>query len=406
MYAWASTSRLITGGALAATLVGCGERADQTTEARYRALAQELQPEVEEAVGLRFRTPPQLALRSPAQLQQYLVAKLYDEYPPEEFELLSAAYKLFRLVPDTLDLRALLLELYTEQVAGYYDPDSSTLYVVEGAVPEGIRLTLAHELVHALQDQYVPLDSLLSVAQNNDRRMAAQAVMEGQATVTSLRAMISDEQLDNLPELWGEYRDAVRNQMQQMPVLARAPLVLRDGLIFPYVGGADFVRWFSGRYADTVPFGPRLPQSTEQILHPERYAAGDLPVELAFRDTTGLRYHDNLGEFETRILLTELTGSEAAASSAALGWGGDRYGVLDGGAPGQYALVWWSVWDDARRADRFHGLLDQEWQRRPRAVRRSIVQRHEVEGRPAVVLVDAPEGWQHWGRVPGVRIVR
>ena len=55
-----------------------------------------------------------------------------------------------------------------------------------------------------------------------------------------------------------------------MPVFAAAPLVIREGLVFPYLAGADFVRWFMEDYPDTVPYGDRLPASTEHILHPER----------------------------------------------------------------------------------------------------------------------------------------
>ena len=74
---------------------------------------------------------------------------------------LETAYRLFGLLPDTLQLRALLLDLYAEQVAGYYDPDSATLFGVGRRRREQLRLVLAHEMVHALQGQYIPLDSIL-----------------------------------------------------------------------------------------------------------------------------------------------------------------------------------------------------------------------------------------------------
>ncbi len=75
---------------------------------------------------------------------------------------LETTYRLFGLLPDTLQLRALLLDLYTEQVAGYYDPDSATLFAVADADPAQLRLVLAHEMIHALQGQYLPLDSILT----------------------------------------------------------------------------------------------------------------------------------------------------------------------------------------------------------------------------------------------------
>ena len=61
-------------------------------------------------------------------------------------------------------------------------------------------------------------------------------------------------------------------------MFAAAPLVIREGLVFPYLAGADFVRWFMEDYPDTVPYGDRLPASTEHILHPERYREGDMPI--------------------------------------------------------------------------------------------------------------------------------
>ncbi len=187
-----------------------------------------------------------------------------------------------------------------------------------------------------------------------------------------------------------------------MPVLASAPRFIREGLLFPYLSGADFVRWFSQAYPDTVPYGPRLPRSTEQILHPERYRSGDEPVFLMF-DTNGnggSLYEDGLGEFETRLLLTELTGSESIGSAGAIGWAGDRYAVYS--AQSDHALVWYSVWDTANAADRFGRLLESEWE--TRSERRSSIERIDVDGTAGVRLVDAPESWSGWRDVPVVRL--
>ena len=102
---------------------------------------------------------------------------------------LETAYRLFGLLPDTLALRTLLLDLYAEQVAGYYDPDSATLFGVAGADRAQLRLVLAHEMVHALQGQYLPLDSILKSTANNDRLTAAQSILEGQATLASIAVL-------------------------------------------------------------------------------------------------------------------------------------------------------------------------------------------------------------------------
>lgn len=390
--------RLLSMGLLYVT-AACGGRGEAQSDERVRQLALELAPEIEQLVGLRFLSPPTIAVRSPEQVRAYLAHKLEEEFGAGEFELVAEAYRLFGLIPDTADLRELLLSLYAEQVVGYYDPDSSALYVVAGASPEVLRLTLAHELVHALQGQHVDLDSLLSIEGNNDRRMAAQAVMEGQATLASLQVMLKDQDVSVMPDLWGEYRQLMRRQQEQMPVFANAPLVIREGLIFSYLAGADFVRWFDGRYRDTVPFGPRLPESTEQILHTDRYVERDRPVELEVDPAGGALYDDNLGEFETRILLTELLGSEVTAAAGALGWEGDRYALYKAGSS-EYALVWWSAWESERAAARFATLLGRGWAKRERPGRRSSIEQVEIDGLPGVVLVDGPDDWPGWDELP------
>src|SRR5207253_396531 len=158
-------------------------------------LVDSLRQPVERAAGLRFKTAPRSAMRTREQVRAYLLGKLDDELPPARMRGMETAYRLFGMLPDTLSLRALLLELYTEQVA-------------------------------------------------------------------------------RTPEFWEMYRDQVQQQQATMPIFAKAPLVVREALIFPYLDGAEFMHWWAttGGHADTLPYGPRMPVSTEQILHPERYA--------------------------------------------------------------------------------------------------------------------------------------
>jgi hypothetical protein len=395
--------RHVTLGLLCATLFACGERGEAQSDETIQALASELVPTVEDAVRLRFRDAPVIAVRSRDAVQAYLEAKLDSELPPEVLEGIEVAYRLFRLIPDTLDLNALLLALYTEQVVGYFDPDSSTLYVVEGAEATELRMVLVHELVHALQDQYVAISDLLDPEAGNDRRSAAQAVLEGQATLVSLKAMLPDRDLTAMPELWQNFRPAIKQQYELMPVFSTAPVILQEVLIFPYLGGADFVRWFEGTYPDTIPFGPRLPQSTEQVLHPDRYRDEDVPIDLVFVDDPTPFYSDELGEFETRVLLGVLTESESMGRAGAMAWGGDQYAVYRD-ATGD-ALVWWSVWDTERAADRFASVLQRGWSMREISGRRSAVERFTVEGHAAVRMIDAPSAWPGWDDPPAVRAV-
>ena len=217
-------------------------------------------------------------------------------------------------------------------------------------------------------------------------------------------AIMPGQDADAFGELWTDagVRQAMSEQQETMPVFASAPRIVKQGLIFPYLAGADFVRWFSRQYPDTVPFGPRLPASTEHILRPERYRIGDLPVELRFVDADNAVYTDDLGQFEIQILLTDWTESESVATAGAFGWAGDRYAVFDTG--GDYALVWWTVWDDERSAARFYSTVSDEWSDRHITGRTHSVERVEVAGHPGVVFAYYPDGWERGPNLPRVEV--
>jgi hypothetical protein len=362
-------------------------------------LVDSLRLPVERATGLHFKSPPRSALRTREQVRAYLIRKLDDELPASKLLGLETAYRLFGLLPDTLHLRSLLLDLYTEQVAGYYDPDSATLFGVAGADAAQLRLVLAHEMVHALQGQYLALDSILHETTNNDRLTAAQAVLEGQATLVSIDVLASGQRVSNNPEFWEMYREQVRQQQTAMPVFARAPLVVREALIFPYLAGAEFMHWWeSSPFRDTVPYGPRMPASTEQILFPDRYTRGDKPIGLAFPSDTGVIYEDVLGENELRVLMARLTGTSEVRTGAPIGWGGDRYRVYRS-ATGP-ALVWYVIWDDRRSAERFVWGYGGKLRATSRQGYRTTLESLDLEGKPATRFVLAPGGWPGWDDVP------
>ena len=100
-------------------------------------------------------------------------------------------------------------------------------------------------MVHALQGQYLPLDSILKSTTNNDRLTAAQAILEGQATLASLDVLAPGQGVSKNPQFWEMYRDQVQLQQGSMPVFARAPLIIRQSLIFPYLDGAEFMHWWA-----------------------------------------------------------------------------------------------------------------------------------------------------------------
>jgi len=138
---------------------GCEQRAREVqSEAELKQAVQQMIPAVERATRLRFRQRPVVLRRSRVQVRDYVIHKFDDDLPPAELEGAQAAYRLFGLIPDSLDLRRTMIDLLTEQVAGYFDPDSNTLYIPTDIDPSQARLVISHELVHALQHQYLNLD--------------------------------------------------------------------------------------------------------------------------------------------------------------------------------------------------------------------------------------------------------
>jgi hypothetical protein len=392
--------------AIATAALGCRERAEAVqSEAELRDMVKRMMPAVAQAARLPFKREPLVLRRSRGQVRDYVIHKFDQDLPPGELAGLEAALHLFGLIPDTLQLRPTMIDLLTEQIAGYYDPDSNALYIPADIEPSQLRVVVSHELVHALQDQYVSLDSIITQQGRNDRRSAAQAILEGQATVAQISVLMPEQRPDTFPVGWFWRQRVVMARLQtHMERFGRAPLWLREGLVFPYLGGADFVLWFR-RNRPNRSVLVAMPTSTEQILHPDRYAAGDAPTELAFGPAPDtVRFQDGLGEFETRLVLQQQLGDETEAALLAAGWDGDHYQVL---GPSGDALVWYSVWDDARAADRFAGGLERAWRkRRPdgRTARRAEVKRLTIDERPAVRLVDAPADWKGWKRLPQVSV--
>jgi len=357
-----------------------------------------LQPAVERAVGLKFKAPIKVATRNRDQLRAFLLEKVDEELPPERLHGTEDAYRLLGLLPDTLDLEKFLVALLTEQVAGYYDPQTATLYGIEGYDRTLLAGTIAHEMVHALQHQYLPLDSILQPQADDDRQVAAQAILEGQATVAMVRVMLP-KGMTLPPDVWSQLRGNIAQAQTSMPLFANAPLVIREQLIFPYISGADFMMWWAASArSDTLPYGPLMPRSSEQILQPMSYARGDEPVSLRFTGADTALFENTMGDLDLRILAAQLAGAQQIASQLAVGWGGDRFRVYE--TPNGPALVWYIVWDDSTAADRFEHGNGAALARRTRPNYRTDLARVLVGGAPATRIVIAPTTWLRWQDLP------
>jgi hypothetical protein len=318
--------------------------------------ADELQREVADAGGVAFRSQVPLDYLSRDALAAYLEELLDSEYPPERAAAEQRTLVAFDLLAPDTDLRGLRAKLLRENIAGFYDerPSRRRLY----AVSEDRRLTpanqiiLAHELRHALQDQYADVGSLLSkdVGDFDDRRMALMSLLEGDATLVMERFL-----LRRLSFGGGDEQDLSAFSMPAPPVPG-APPVLRDQLMLPYLAGRDFaLAIFRERGWDGIKAAwLQPPASTEQVLHPDKFLAREPPqqLELPYAPRGGrLLAEGVLGELLTRTLLGETIGHDAAA-----GWGGDLYRAWD--VSGRTLLVWRSSWDTPADAAQFSSALE------------------------------------------------
>jgi hypothetical protein len=391
-----------------ASLLGCTDKKPATGSGPYARQVQDAVPKIEAAVGLKFKTPPRVQVRSKDQVRAFVTQQFRDPQSLREFNGIEAAYKRLGMVPDSLDLKKFLVDLLAEQIVGYYDPKTKVLYVVTGAPAEAASVTITHELVHALQDQYISLDSTQKIEAQNDRQSAAQAVFEGQAVYEQIAAMFGSTNVAvNLPGGWDRVRDMIRENQSSMPVFATAPIVIQETLIFPYLSGAEFVRNFKERNPGKSLYA-NMPVSTEQILHPSAYfARRDEPTDISLPALNGVTttYQNTLGEFETRLFLFQHLQDQNEAVRGATGWDGDRYALFN--TSGGSGIVWVTVWDSPVESSEFFDVMNTVIEKRygmkssaaAGATSRSYTGSRsvqltsaEVDGRPVVVYVDVPPG--------------
>ena len=364
-------------------------------------------PKIEAAVGLKFKTPPRVEARSKEQVRQFVTSQVTDAKAAKDLDGKTVAYKRLGMIPDSLDMKKFLIDLLSEQIIGYYDPHTKVLYIVNGSPKEAVAITVTHELVHALQDQYISLDSLQQIEGENDRQSAAQAVFEGQAVYEQIAVMLGGGNVAvNLPGGWDRVRDMIRENQASMPIFAAAPVVIQETLIFPYLSGAEFVRNYKERNPGKPIYGD-MPVSTEQILHPSAFfTKRDAPTDITLPPLKGATasYANNFGEFETRLFLFQGLKDQNIAVQAASGWDGDRYEIF---ANGQ-GIVWLTAWDSQTDASEFldalgtvmkkrydatsgaaAGATTRDYAGKGRAVRISTT---EINGKAVVLYVDVPAG--------------
>ena len=391
---------------VALLLVGCRERAGVGGGPYADKVAADI-PMIEKALGVKFKTPPKLELRSRDQVREFLLRTINEPEAQRQIANQEVLYKLLGLVKDTLNVADFYVKVLTEQIMGFYDPKTKVLYVVDGAPQDYIGITIMHELVHALQDQYTNVDSLLHLTGDDDRALAAQAVIEGQATYKQayIMAGAGGNIAAQLPGGWESIRASVREAYKTQPIFASAPMVIQETLLFSYINGADFIRRFDAHYKGRLPFDS-LPTTTKQVMHDTAYFGKprDEPSTVELPAIPGTIETNNFGEFGTRLLVYHHTRDQDRSIRASNGWEADRYALVK--SPAGNSLVWATVWESAGDAAEFMSAIDQVMRERfnvrPRVngerrhfdTDKRVVELdvRDIAGKPVVLYVDVPTG--------------
>jgi hypothetical protein len=318
--------------------------------------------------GLKFHKAVPYAVIDKRQLHKFLEDRMRDAVKPAEIHAEETTLKMFGFLPADYDLKKATVELLTEQAAAFYDYHKKKLFILETeeSTPDlhtdAEKMALSHELGHALADQQFHLDKFIKEgAHSDDGSTARLAVMEGQASwlMTVYLSKLSTGQAALPPGVLELMSNAVENSASQYPVFSKAPLYLRESLVFPYTSGMLFQNAIYeklGKESFSEVFR-RPPASTQQIMHPEKYLDRvDPDVPMLPHVPGPKRFHKigdgTLGEFDFQALLDEYAGKDESVSLAPHVTGGIY--ELDEGKKDRHAVLLWSAnWDSSDAAARF-----------------------------------------------------
>ena len=331
----------------------------QDIEAANAAIRAEVEANVVALRGLEPLAPITPVVLSRDALRDRLAADMAAEGDPDASRDDVLELSAFDFLERDYDLYAAQLELQGDGILGFYDPETAEFVVVnEGALLDApAQWTHAHEFVHALQDQHYDLDALTDDAVNSEFQAAVRALAEGEADLVQ-RLYLTEGGFFSQEEFQAIVTEIAQSDGSE---LDDYPPVLISSLSFPYSSGYRFVEtlYDAGGFEAIDAAWADPPRSTEHILHPERYLAGDAPQIVTLpplTDTLGVGWElledDILGEFFLREYLDQQLAA-AVAERAAEGWGGDRYAVYWNEATGGLVMALRLVWDTAEDATEF-----------------------------------------------------
>ena len=277
-------------------------------------------------------------------------------------------------------MEELMLSFLDEQAGGFYDPTSKGFFLMEGVEGALAESTIAHELVHALEDQHYDLETLLlSRKGDSDSAAALHSVMEGSALAIQQMWMVDSF----TPEQWVEVQTASTAQSEG---LYSSPEYLWKPTMAAYMAGIQFLSSADGAGLGLGGIDPTIldkayvnpPTSTEQLLHPELYWGEQRelprPLELEIQPAAGYRvsFEDSFGEIGLNVLVDPKRDQQAGGpsplelarlrftSKASTGWGADRLLVFEklSDATAPRVVVLMTRWDDEAEALEFAGALN------------------------------------------------
>lgn len=374
--------------------------------------------------------PVKRELASREQVRRYLTERMNEDEGAQRLQRSEATLKKFGLIPRDFALRAFMLKLFEDEVAGYYDPKTKTVYLLDWVAPEAQRPVLAHELMHALQDQNFGLENWLKVRPETDlkdsdnmdagpaeEQTARQAVSEGQAMVVLVEYILepSGRSLAEAPMMAEVFKQSTIERTKDSPVFARAPLYLKEAVIFSYTYGLGFEQNLLQRGGKQMAFAGAFknpPRDTRHIMQPQTYLSGEQVEPLRLPRLTPIlkkeyeRYDLGVvGQFDDYVLLKQFADEDVAGKLAPKWRGGVYYlgrkkngkSGGDGSQPptSDLALVYLSRWASGEDARRFATVYTEGLSKRHKWVKDLPV---ETRG-PVVAVPDSATKLTDEGRV-------
>jgi len=346
------------------------------TNPEFLKAADEVLDQMSEILHLPIKEPLKKSLRSKKEIRDYLVREEIEDRTDAQRYADEKSLEAFGLIPKNFPLDKFMLDVLTEQVAGLYDPKAKEFYIADWIPADEQKDVMSHELTHALEDQSFDVDPWIKAARpNDDAELARDAVSEGTALAAMVDYALRDSKMSvrDLADVSMVIRAGAVAQMNEDPKLAKAPLYIRDGLLFPYLAGTTFSQQFLKAHtgwADLHLLFERPPLSTQQIMQPEFYLKNVGPAKVTFSGWSGvapanwkLLEENVLGEFGLEEVLKQLLDS-GRAEDLSSSWDGDRYALFEDPTSKNLGLVFLLALQTQEDTFRFFGQYSEALERK------------------------------------------